>query len=82
MLPKIGAMPVDKVGSATVYEVLRPIALAGKHATIKTAGTAVSAVLKWSRIAEFCAEGSLVETVRRRLLKRVGGSKHREALHF
>ena len=29
VLPKLGAMPVDKVGSAAVYEVLRPLALAG-----------------------------------------------------
>ena len=35
-----------------------------------------------SRIAEFRAEGSPVETVRRRLPKRVGGPKHYLALHF
>ena len=67
VLPKIGAMPVDRVGSAAVYEVLRPVALAGKHATVKMAGTAITAVLEWARIAEFRAEGSPVETVRRRL---------------
>ena len=82
VLAKLGAMPVDKVGSAAVYEVLRPIALAGKHATVKMAGTAITAVLEWARIAEFRAEGSPVETVRRRLPKRVGGPKHYDALHF
>ena len=82
VLPKLGAMPVDKVGSAAVYEVLRPIALAGKHATVKMAGTAITAVLEWARIAEFRAEGSPVETVRRRLPKRAGGPKHYDALHF
>ena len=35
VLPKLGTMPVDKVGSAAVYEVLRAIAVAGKHATVK-----------------------------------------------
>ena len=68
--------------SAAVYEVLRPIALVGKHATVKMAGTAITAVLEWARIAEFRAEGSPVETVRRRLPKRVGGPKHYDALHF
>ncbi len=46
LLPKVGAMPVDKVGSAAVYEVLRPIALAGKHATVQVAGAAITAVLE------------------------------------
>ena len=82
VLPKIGAMPVDKVGNAAVYEVLRPIALAGKHSIVKVAGTAITAVLEWARIAEFRAEGSPMATVRRRLPKRVGGPKHYDALHF
>ena len=82
VLPKLGAMPVDKVGSAAVYEVLRPIALAGKHATVQMAGAAITAVLEWARIAEFRTEGSPVETVRRRLPKRAGGPKHYPALHF
>ena len=82
VLPRIGAMPVDKVGSAAVYEVLRPIALAGKHATVQMAGAAITAVLEWARIAEFRAEGSPVATVRRRLPKRAGGRKHYDALHF
>ena len=82
VLPKLGAMPVDKVGSAAVYEVLRPIALAGKHATVQMAGAAITAVLEWARIAEFRAEGSPVATVRRRLPKRAGGPKHYPALHF
>ena len=55
------------MGSAAVYDVLRPIALAGKHATVKVAGAAITAVLEWARISEFRAEGSPVETVRRRL---------------
>lgn len=42
MLPKIGTMPVDKVGSAAMFEVLRPIALAGKHVTVEMAGTAIT----------------------------------------
>ena len=61
---------------------LRLIALAGKHATVKMAGTAITAVQEWARIAEFRAEGSPVETVRRRLPKRAGGPKHYDALHF
>ena len=56
--------------------------LRGKHATVKMAGSAITAVLEWARIAEFRAEGSPVATVRRRLPKRVGGPKHYPALHF
>ena len=82
VLPRIGGMPVDKVGSAAVYDVLRPIALAGKHATVKVAGAAITAVLEWARISEFRAEGSPVETVRRRLPKRAGGPKHHDAVHW
>ena len=59
-----------------------PLALAGKHATVKMAGTAITAVLEWARIAEFRAEGSPVETVRRWLPQRAGGPKHYDALHF
>ena len=75
-------MPVDKVGSAAVYDVLRPIALAGKHATVKVAGAAITAVLEWACISEFRAEGSPVETVRCRLPKRAGGPKHHDAVHW
>ena len=82
VLPKIGGMPVDKVGSAAVYEVLRPVALSGKHATVKVAGSAITAVLEWARINEFRAEGSPVEAVRRGLPKRAGGPKHHDAVHF
>ena len=76
VLSRIGGMPVDKVGSAAVYDVLRLIALAGKHATVKVAGGAITAVLEWARISEFRSERSPVETVRRRL------PKHHDAVHF
>ncbi len=82
VLPKIGGVPVDRVGSAAVNEELRPIALAGKHATVKTAGAAITAVLDWARIEEFRAEGSPVEAVRRNLPKRTTGPNHHEALHW
>ena len=82
VLPKLGGMPVDRIGTAAVYEVLRPMALARKHATVKTAGAAITAVLDWARINEYRSEGSPVETVRRSLPKRVAGPKHHDALHF
>ena len=82
VLPKIGGVPVDRVGSAAVNEALRPIALAGKHAMVKTAGAAITAVLEWARIEEFRAEGSPVEAVRRNLPKRAAGPKHHDALHW
>ena len=49
---------------------------------LRLAGSTITAMLEWARIAEFRAEGSQVETVRRRLPKRVGGPKHYPALHF
>ena len=82
VLPKLGGMPVDQVGTAAVYEVLRPMALAGKHAMVKTTGAAITAVLDWARINEYRSEGSPVETVRRSLPKRAAGPKHHDALHF
>ena len=82
VLPKLGGMPVDQIGTAAVYEVLRPIALAGKHATVRSAGAAITAVLEWARIQEFRSQGSPVETVRRSLPKRAAGPKHHDALHW
>ena len=40
VLAKLGAMPVDKVGSAAVYEVLRPIAPLG--AVVRLGGSGVN----------------------------------------
>ncbi len=82
VLPKLGGVPVDRIGTAAVYEVLRHMALAGKYATVKTAGAAITAVLDWARINEYRSEGSPVETVRRSLPKRAAGPKHHDALHF
>ncbi|MDE0450804.1 MAG: integrase arm-type DNA-binding domain-containing protein [Gammaproteobacteria bacterium] len=82
VLPKLGGMPVDQVGSAAVYEILRPIALSGKHAVVKTAGAAITSVLEWARINEYRSEGSPVEIVRRSLPKRAAGPKHHDALHW
>ena len=56
--------------------------VAGKHATVRVAGAAITAVLEWARISEFRAEGSPVETVRRGLPKRKGGPKHHDAVHW
>ena len=82
VLPKLGGMPVDQVGTAAVYEVLRPVALSGKHAMVKTAGAAITAVLEWARINEYRSEESPVEIVRRSLPKRAAGPKHHDALHW
>ena len=82
LLPKLGGVPVDQVGSAAVHEVLRPLAVAGKHATVKAAGSAITAVLEWARIEEFRSEGSPVEAVRRALPKRTAGPRHHDALHW
>ena len=82
VLPKLGGVAVDQVGSAAVHEVLRPLAVAGKHATVKAAGSAITAVLEWARIEEFRVEGSPVEAVRRALPRRESGPRHHKALHW
>ncbi len=43
VLPKLGGVRVDRIGTAAVYEVLRLLALAGKHAMVKTVGAAITA---------------------------------------
>ncbi len=82
VLPRLGGVPVDQVGTAAVYEVLRPLAVSGRHATARAAGAAITAVLGWARIHEHRTEGSPVETVRRSLPRRAAGPKHHEALHW
>ena len=82
VLPKLGGMPVDQIGTAAVHEALRPVALAGRHAMVKTAGAAITAVLDWARINEYRTGESPVETVRRSLPKRAAGPKHHDALHW
>ena len=81
VLPKVGGVRVDGVGSAAVKEALRLIELTGKHATARTGG-AITTVLEWARIEEFRTEGSPVEAVRRNLPKRTAGPNHHEALHW
>ena len=81
VLPKLGGVPVDRIGTAAVYEVLRPMALAGSgHG--EDGGAAITAVLDWARINEYRSEGSPVETVRRSLPKRAAGPKHHDAFYF
>ena len=39
VLPQIGHIPVDQIGTAVVDDVLRPLAMAGKHPTARAAGS-------------------------------------------
>ena len=78
-------MHVDVIVSADVKRVLRPLALAGKHATARVVAGRVVAVLEWAEVEnlrEPAGSGrSAVETVMRSLPK-AAEVRHRRALHF
>ena len=85
VLPKLGRMHVGAVASADVKRVLRPLALAGKHATARMVAGRIAAVLEWAEVEnlrEPAGSGrAAVETVMRSLPK-AAEVRHHRALHF
>ena len=85
VLPELGRMHVDAVASADVKRVLRPLALAGKHATARVVAGRIVAVLEWAEVEnlrEPAGSGrAAVETVMRSLPK-AAEVRHHRALHF
>ena len=85
VLPKLGRMHVGAVASADVTRVLRPLALAGKHATARMVAGRIAAVLEWAEVEnlrEPAGSGrAAVETVMRSLPK-AAEVRHHRALHF
>ena len=85
VLPKIGPMHVGAVATADVKRVLRPLALAGKHATARMVAGRIAAVLEWAEVEnlrEPAGSGrAAVETVMRSL-PRAAAVRHHRALHF
>ena len=73
VLPQLGRMHVDAVATADVKRVLRPLALAGKHATARMVAGRIAAVLEWAEVEnlrEPAGSGrAAVETVMRSLPK-------------
>ena len=85
VLPKLGKMHVGAVATSDVKRVLRPLALAGKHATVRTVAGRIVAVLEWAEVEnlrEPAGSGrTVVETVTRSLPK-AAAVRHHRALHF
>ena len=85
VLPKLGRIHVGAVASADVKRVLRPLALAGKHATARMVAGRIAAVLEWAEVEnlrEPAGSGrAAVETVMRSLPK-AAEVRHHRALHF
>ena len=85
VLPELGRMHVGAVATADVKRVLRPLALAGKHATARMVAGRIAAVLEWAEVEnlrEPAGSGrAAVETVMRSLPKGAAVRHHR-ALHF
>ena len=85
VLPELGSMHVGAVATSDVKRVLRPLALAGKHATARMVAGRVVAVLEWAEVEnlrEPAGSGrAIVETVMRSLPK-AAVVRHHRALHF
>ena len=85
VLPQLGKMHVGAVATSDVKRVLRPLALAGKHATARMVAGRIVAVLEWAEVEnlrEPAGSGrAIVETVTRSLPK-AAAVRHHRALHF
>ena len=85
VLPQLGKMHVGAVATSDVKRVLRPLALAGKHATMRVVAGRIVAVLEWAEVEnlrEPAGSGrAIVETVTRSLPK-AAAVRHHRALHF
>ena len=82
VLPRLGDVPVDLIGTAAIDDVLRPLALAGKHPTARAVGTHIATVLRYAALREFRANDNPVSVVLANLPKRTRAIKHHAALHF
>ena len=82
VLPQLGDIPVDQIGTAAVDDVLRPLAMVGKHPTARAVGTHIAAVLRWAALREHRPNDNPVSTVLAELPKRTTAVKHHAALHY
>ena len=84
VLPELGTMHVGAVATSDVKRVLRPLALAGKHATARMVAGRIVSVLEWAEVEnlrEPAGSGrAIVETVMRSLPKAAAVRHHRALL--
>ena len=85
VLPELGKMHVGAVATSDVKCVLRPLALAGKHATARMVAGRIVAVLEWAEVENLREPAgggrAIVETVMRSLPK-AAAVRHHRALHL
>ena len=82
VLPRLGDVPVDQIGTAAIDDVLLPLALAGKHPTARAVGAHIAAVLRYAALREFRPSDNPVSVVLANLPKRATAVKHHAALHY
>ncbi len=82
VLPPLGDIPVDHIGTAAVDDVLRPLAMAGKHPTARAVGTHIAALLRWAALREHSPNDNPGSAVLADLPKRTTAVKHHAALHY
>ena len=82
VLPTLGDMPISTVGTSAVKDVLRPIALAGKHPLAIAVGGHIALVLRDAHLAEWRDGSTPVEVVIASLPKRRNNERHAPALHY
>ena len=82
VLPQLAQIPVNQTGTAAVDDVLRPLAMAGKHPTARSVGTHIAAVLRWAALREHRPNDNPVSVALAELPKRTTAVKHHAALHY
>ena len=82
VLPHFTQIPVNQIGTAAVDDVLRPLAMAGRHPTARAVGTHIAAVLRWAALREHRPNDNPVSVVLAELPKRTTAVKHHAALHY
>ena len=80
VLPKIGELPIDRIGPTAITSVIRPLAEAGKFATLRALRPRLKAVLDWATVNEFREAADVLGPAYGNLPKDKTGSKHHEAL--
>ena len=63
VLPRIGRMPVDQIGTAAVDRVLRPIAEQGQRGLLRNLSSRIATVLSWAAVHEHRSSDDPVKLV-------------------
>ena len=80
VLPKIGELPIDRIGPAAITSVVRPLAEAGKFPTLRALRPRLKAVLDWATVHELREAADVLGPAYGNLPKDKAGPTHHEAL--